>query len=799
MAQSSERSMGNQTENEEPVISPAGQAGNANHFVVHPSDRELFQKHLHSFVPPGAFDAHAHVYDLRHISPGTPEDAFGGSPEITISRIQECTEKWMGDRVIRDGLYFPFPIRGLDATAANEFLATDLKNHSGSRGLMIVRPQDDPDAIEASLLEHNFAGFKVYHQFARREDTFYAGQEEFLPEWAWELADRHGLWITMHMVLSKALSDPRNQKYICEHCLRYPNARFVLAHGARGFNAGHTADAIDTIKSLDNVFFDTAVICEAAAFEAILKATGTTRLMYGSDFPVSELRGKAISIGDGFFWLYENNTQWDGWLHCSPQLVGNESLLALKQACLTLCLNDSDIERIFCHNARELLNLREQPTGERTQQLYREARKLIPGGTQLLSKRPEMFAPEQWPAYYEQAIGCEVTDKDGRRFIDMSYNGILACILGFADPDVNAAVIRRVHLGSMATQQTSDEVELARLLTEIHPWASKARFARAGGESMTAAVRIARTATGSDKVIFCGYHGWHDWYLAANLGETDALDGHLLPGLSPAGVPRVLEGTAFTFRYNKLEELDAILSENGSEIAAIIMEPTRSMDPDPGFLEAVREKANHNGAKLIFDEISIGWRLCLGGAHLKFGIEPDMAVFAKTISNGYAMGAIIGNEETMDAAQESFISSAYWTEGIGPAAALAAVKKMMTVDVPAHIGKLGEMVMSGWRSLTETHGIAAKITGHPQLPSMSFEHEKAAALQTLLTVRMMDRGFLAAGACALTLAHEERHVENYLSALDEVLEELAAAIDSDDIESRIGGPVKHTGFARLAD
>ncbi|MDP6360051.1 MAG: hypothetical protein QF473_33360, partial [Planctomycetota bacterium] len=141
--------MGNQTETEEPVVSPAGQAGNANHFVVHPSDRELFQKHLHSFVPPGAFDAHAHVYDLRHISPGTPEDAFGGSPEITISRIQECTGKWMGDRVIRDGLYFPFPIRGLDASEANLFLATDLKNHSGSRGLMIVRPQDDPDAIEA--------------------------------------------------------------------------------------------------------------------------------------------------------------------------------------------------------------------------------------------------------------------------------------------------------------------------------------------------------------------------------------------------------------------------------------------------------------------------------------------------------------------------------------------------------------------------------------------------------------------------------------------------------------------------
>ncbi|MDA1137132.1 MAG: aminotransferase class III-fold pyridoxal phosphate-dependent enzyme [Planctomycetota bacterium] len=791
--------MGTQTETEKPVISPAAGFGNANRFTVNDSDRELFKKELRGFVPPGAFDAHAHVYDLRHISPGTPDDAFGGSPEITISRILECTERWMGDRVIRDGLYFPFPVRDLDAPAANEFLAADLEKHPGSRGLMMIRPDDDPDMVEANLLKHSFAGFKVYHLFAAREATFLAGQEEFLPEWAWELANKHGLWITMHMVLSKALSDPRNQQYIREHCLRYPNARYVLAHAARGFNASHTADAIHTIKSLDNVYFDSSAICEAAAFESILKATGTTRLMYGSDFPISDLRGKALSIGDGFFWLYENNTQWDGWLHCSPQLVGSESLLALKQACRTLCLNDSDIERIFSHNARELLGLKEQPTGERTQQIYREAKTLIPGGTQLLSKRPEMFAPEQWPAYYEQAIGCEVTDKDGRRFIDMSYNGILACILGFADPDVNAAVIRRVHLGSMATQQTSDEVELARLLTEIHPWASKARFARTGGESMTAAVRIARTATGRDKVAFCGYHGWHDWYLAANLTENDALNGHLLPGLSPAGVPQALKGSAFTFHYNKLDELDGILAKHGSEIAAIIMEPTRSDEPKPGFLEAVRERADKYGTKLIFDEISIGWRLCVGGAHLNYGVTPDIAVFAKTISNGYAMGAIIGNEETMQAAQQSFISSAYWTEGIGPAAALAAVTKMMKVNVPVHIGKLGALVMNGWRELTEKHGVPVKIAGRPQLPSLSFEHEKAAALQTLLTVKMLDRGFLTAGSCALTFAHDERRVENYLAALDEVFGELASAIKADDIESRIGGPVKHTGFARLAD
>ena len=235
-----------------------------------------------------------------------------------------------------------------------------------------------------------------------------------------------------------------------------------------------------------------------------------------------------------------------------------------------------------------------------------------------------------------------------------------------------------------------------------------ARFARTGGEALAVAVRIARAATGRDKVAVCGYHGWHDWYLAANLGTVDeeckrTLDGHLLPGLDPKGVPRGLAGSAFTFRYNQLDDLDRIIAKHGGELAAIVMETTRYADPVPGFLEGIRERAARAGIKLIFDEVSVGWRLCLGGAHLKFGVNPDMAVFAKTISNGFPMSAVIGNKETMQAAQESFISSAYWTEGVGPAAAVAAVKKMMRIDVPAHLARIGHRVETGWIELGRRH------------------------------------------------------------------------------------------------
>lgn len=769
------------------------------------ADRAFFDAHLRSFVPPNAFDAHAHLYDLRHLAPQASTSEFAGSPQIGHDVLLESMRQWMGDRVVAEGLYFPFPVRHLDLRAANDFLAAAIQGRPGCRGLMMIRPEDDPAEVETQLRRHAFAGFKVYHVFAARDDTFMAEQGEFLPEWAWELADRHGLAIMMHMVRPRALSDPRNQTYIREHCLKFPGANLLLAHAARGFNARHTVEGIDALRGLPNVYFDTSAVCEPSAFEAILRAFGVSRLMYGSDFPVSELRGRSLSIGDGFFWLYDHNAEWDGWLHARPQLVGIESLLALQQACRTLHLKDRDIERLFGDNARQLLGLK-RPTGDGVQALYREAKTLIPGGTQLLSKRPEMFAPEQWPAYYEQAIGCEVIDTDGRRFIDMSHCGILSCILGFADPDVNAAVIRRVTLGNMATQQTADEVELARLLLDIHPWAQQARFTRSGGEAMTVAVRIARAATGRDKVAVCGYHGWHDWYLAANLlepgtrtTERSALDEHLLPGLRPTGVPSGLEGSVRTFRYNRLDELDRALAQCGDDLAAIVMEPTRNVDPDPAFLEGVRERADRRGAVLIFDEISAGWRLCLGGAHLLYGVMPDLAVFAKAMSNGFAMGAVIGRRAVMQAAQDSFISSTYWTEGIGPAAAVAAVKKMRRIDVPAHLARLGTRILEGWQRLGARHGLPLTISGRPATCSLIFSHPQNAALLTLLTTRMLDHGFLAGGSCSLTLAHATHHVEWYLDALDRVFADLSAAIAAGDVAAQLRGPVKHSTFARLVD
>src|SRR3989338_2144900 len=210
------------------------------------------------------------------------------------------------------------------------------------------------------------------------------------------------------------------------------------------------------------------------------------------------------------------------------------------------------------------------------QSLYRRAKKLIPGGTQLLSKRPEFLLPDQWPAYYSKVKGVEVWDLDGKKYIDMCQNGVGACVLGAGDPDVDTAVLQAVANGNLSTLNCPEEVELAELLVELHPWAQMVRYARCGGEAMAVAVRIARASAGRDKVAFFGFLGWDDLYLAANLTEDHALDGHLLAGLAPAGVPRGLTGTMLPFRYNQVDDLKAIVRDHGEELAAIVMEPTRS-------------------------------------------------------------------------------------------------------------------------------------------------------------------------------------------------------------------------------
>lgn len=431
------------------------------------------------------------------------------------------------------------------------------------------------------------------------------------------------------------------------------------------------------------------------------------------------------------------------------------------------------------------------------QRLYKKAKRIMPGGTQLLSKRPEMFLPGSWPAYYKKAKGCRVWDLSGKRFVDMSYMGIGSCILGYADPDVDRAVRQAISKGTMSTLNCPEEVELADLLLRIHPWAEMARFARTGGEAMAIAVRIARAKTRRDLILFCGYHGWSDWYLAANLADDSALDGHLLPGLRPKGVPRALKRSAIPFTYNDTKGFSDLVNRYKNKIAAVVMEPVRNYYPELKFLETIRRITKRERIPLVFDEITSGWRLCTGGAHLKFKVYPDIAVFAKAMSNGYPMAAIIGRKNIMEQAQDTFISSTYWTERIGPVAALATIKKLKRNSVPDHLTEIGRYVQEGWMRLARRRGLNITVSGIYPLGHFTFDYKKPLLLKTLFTQLMLKKGFLASNGFYASYTHKKRDVEKYMQAVDESFFLLSKAIKRRNIKKYLRGPVCHSGFKRL--
>jgi glutamate-1-semialdehyde 2,1-aminomutase len=432
-------------------------------------------------------------------------------------------------------------------------------------------------------------------------------------------------------------------------------------------------------------------------------------------------------------------------------------------------------------------------------EMQERAKKLIPGMTQLLSKRPDMFSLGVWPGYYSKAKGVNVWDLDGNKYIDMSISGIGANVLGYADPDVDAAVQEAIANGTSCSLNCPEEVELAELLCELHPWAEMVRFARTGGESMSIAVRIARAHTGKDKVVFCGYHGWHDWYLAANLGTENALGEHLLSGLNPLGVPKGLTGTALPFRYNDLEALKNLVAKNKGEIGVIVMEPIRDAEPEIGFVEGVRSIADDIGAVFIVDEISAGFRLTTGGAHLVVhNVTPDIAVFSKALGNGYPIAAIIGKADVMQAAQKTFISSTNWTERIGPSAAIAMIKKHKRVDAGKHLVWLGEQIQLGWKEMAKKHGLAIGVGGMKPLSNFAFDHDKAQSMKAYYIQLMLQQGFLASNSFYAMYAHTRENISDYIKAVDKSFEEIARSVEQNDIDNKLTGKPSSVGFKRLA-
>jgi glutamate-1-semialdehyde 2,1-aminomutase len=314
---------------------------------------------------------------------------------------------------------------------------------------------------------------------------------------------------------------------------------------------------------------------------------------------------------------------------------------------------------------------------------------------------------------------------------------------------------------------------------------------------MSIAVRIARASAKKDVIAFCGYHGWHDWYLAANLSDNKNLDGHLLPGLAPAGVPRALIGTSLPFQYNHLEELQKIADAHPESLAAIVMEPVRDHEPDPHFISGVQKIARENDAVLIVDEVSAGFRISTGGAHLRYSLKPDIAVFAKAMGNGYPMAAIIGTDTVMEAAQDTFVSSTNWTEGIGPVAALATIDKYRRCDVPRHLVASGLAIQQGWSQAAQESGLDIEVGGIPPLSHFAFQCDESLDAQTAFTQIMLKKGFLAGKSFYASYSHTNEHIESYLTATRDAFRIIAKHLEEGNLKSILDGPVAQPGFHRL--
>ncbi len=429
------------------------------------------------------------------------------------------------------------------------------------------------------------------------------------------------------------------------------------------------------------------------------------------------------------------------------------------------------------------------------QKLWQRAKRVIPGGNMLLSKRSEMFLPDLWPSYFSKAKGCKVWDLDGKEYIDMSLMGVGTNILGYGHPEVDAAIMDVVKAGNMSTLNCSEEVLLAEKLVELHPWADMVRLARTGGEANAMAIRIARAASGKDNVAICGYHGWHDWYLSANLSDDASLDGHLLAGLQPNGVPRNLKGTVFPFNYNNFSELESLVKER--DIGVIKMEVVRNKGPEDNFLKRVRKLATDHNIVLIFDECTSGFRETFGGLHKKYDVEPDMAIFGKALGNGYSITAAIGKRSVMEAAQTTFMSSTFWTERIGPAAALATLKVMEQVESWNKITEIGLNVRNGWQQLAKKHNLNMNCWGLPSLTGFTFQSKNMLAYKTLISQEMLSKGFLAGNSVYACIDHTQEVVEHFFHHLDPIFGLIKECEEGRDIVSLLKGPISHAGFKRL--
>ena len=429
------------------------------------------------------------------------------------------------------------------------------------------------------------------------------------------------------------------------------------------------------------------------------------------------------------------------------------------------------------------------------QRLYLAAKKIILGGSMLLSKRPEMFLPNLWPSYYSKAKDIYVWDLDKNKYTDMIC-AVGQSILGYCNKKLNSKIFKTIEMGNMTTLNCPEEVELTKKLLSLHPWAKMAKYARSGGEANAIAIRIARAASKKDGVAICGYHGWHDWYLSVNLRGKNKLSKHLLKGLDPIGVPKSLKKTVYPFKYGDYKEIEKIVKNK--KIGVIKMEVSRLSLPNVSFLKKIRRLATKYKIILIFDECTSGFRQNFGGLHMKYKIYPDIAMFGKALGNGYAITSVIGRKAIMKSAESSFISSTFWTERLGFVAGLETLKIMEQKKSWNIIKNYGKYFNQKITNLANKYELEIDITGIESITSFNFLYEKNIAYKTFITQEMLKKKYLASNQIFITIHHTKKIIDEYIKKLDPVFKKIKY-FEKKNIDSKkfLNDKICHQTFQRL--
>ncbi len=429
------------------------------------------------------------------------------------------------------------------------------------------------------------------------------------------------------------------------------------------------------------------------------------------------------------------------------------------------------------------------------QKFWLRAKKIIPGGNMLLSKRPQLFLPNKWPTYFNKAKGCKIRGIDNKEYLDISLMGVGTNILGYAHPEVDEAVKKVIQRGNMSTLNCPEEIYLSEKLVKMHSWSEMVKLTRSGGEANAVAIRIARAASKKENVAVCGYHGWHDWYLAANINNKNSLNKHLLPNLEISGVPKSLRNSTFTFEYNNIEQFKNLVKKNN--IGVVKMEVMRNIKPKNDFLKEIRKITESKGIVLIFDECTSGFRENFGGVHLKYNVTPDMAIFGKALGNGYAINAIIGRKEIMDMAQTSFISSTFWTERIGPSAALKTLDVMERNKSWKFITSQGKKVKKKWVLEAKKNNIKIETFGLDSLATFSIKSKNSLKYKTYITQEMLKHNILASNSVYLSIKHTDQILSKYFNTLSKIFKTIGECEQGRNIDDLLETPISESTFRRL--